>query len=120
MMPRTLLTQSHEYIAKFLADLAILYGIPTRTSVKNHFTPLICNFLGQLGPGFQNFLWDIANHAAKNQISTNLLDKPCLDAQTPDNAIFQKLRSFIYLQALDKILVPIFEGVTEITVEHLH
>jgi hypothetical protein len=181
-------TQSHDYIAKFLADLATQYGIPT--SVKNvpfansnsqrradlvtcrgglvrpnprlnfdqgtllvmdfelghtfdsshsfklnnlanmenqkrakyladyhdqglAFAPLVCNSLGQLGPDFQNFLWALADHAAKNQFSANLLDKQCVDFPTADQATFQKLRSFLYLQALDKILAAIFEGVTE-------
>ena len=77
------------------------------------FAPLVCNSLGQLGPDFQNFLWALADHAAKNQFSANLLDKQCLDFPTTDQATFQKLRSFLYLQALDKILAAIFEGVTE-------
>ncbi len=77
------------------------------------FAPLVCNSLGQLGPDFQNFLWALADHAAKNQLSANLQDKQCLDFQTADQETFPKLRSFPYLQALDKVLAAIFEGVTE-------
>ena len=105
-------TQSHDYIAKFSADLAIQYGIPT--SVKNvpfansnryladyhdqglAFAPLVCNSLGQLGPDFQNFLWALADHVAKNQFSANLLDKQCIDSQTANQATFRKLRSLLY------------------------
>ena len=43
------------------------------------FAPSICNSLGQLGPDFQNFMWALADHAAKNQFSANLLDKQFLD-----------------------------------------
>jgi hypothetical protein len=39
------------------------------------FAPLDGNSLGQLGPDFQNFLWTLADHAAKNHFSANLLDK---------------------------------------------
>ena len=58
-------------------------------------------------------MWALADHAAKNQFSANLLDKQCVDFTTADQATFQKLRSFLYLQELDKILAAIFEGVTE-------
>ncbi len=78
------------------------------------FAPLVCNSLGQLGPDFQIFLWALANHVAKNQFSANLLDKRCLDLTTADQATCQKLRSFLYVQALDKILAAIFEGLTEL------
>ncbi len=30
------------------------------------FAPFLCNSLGQLGPDFQNFLWALADHAAKS------------------------------------------------------
>ncbi len=42
------------------------------------FAPFVCNALGLLSPDFQNFLWALADHAAKSQIFANLLDKPCL------------------------------------------
>ncbi len=74
------------------------------------FAPLVCNSLGQLGPDFQNFLWALADHATKNQLSANLLDKPCLDSQTADQATSRKLRRLLYLRALDKTLAAIFEG----------
>ncbi len=69
------------------------------------FAPLVCSSLGQLGPLFQ--------HAAKKQLSANVLEKTCLGSQTADQATFRILRSFLYLQALDKILAAIVEGVTE-------
>ncbi len=78
--------------------------------------------LSQLGPDFQNFLCALAHHGAKNQTSANLRNKPCLESLTAYQAICQKLRSFLSLQASNKILAAIFEGVTEsgFTVEHLH
>ncbi len=41
------------------------------------FAPLVCNSLGQIGPDLQKFLWALADHAAENQLSANLLDKQC-------------------------------------------
>ncbi len=77
---------------------------------------LVCNSLGQLGPDLQNSLrlWALAGHAAKIRF-LNLLDKPCIDSQTPDQATvltIRKTRSFLDLQASDKILPAIFECVT--------
>ncbi len=65
------------------------------------FAPLVGNSLGQLAPDFQNILWAFDNHAAKNHVSANLRDKPCLDSQTADRATFRKLRSFLQLQGKD-------------------
>ncbi len=77
------------------------------------FALLVRDSVGQLGPDFQNFLWALADNAAKNHFSANLLDKQCRDFQTDYHATFRKLRSFLYFQALDEILAAIFDSVTE-------
>ncbi len=81
------------------------------------------------GLRFQNFLWP--RRDAKNQISANLLDKPCLylrqpagqrvsrlsgcsQGNFPELGQFPLLASFEFsLLSLDKILAGIFERVTE-------
>ena len=109
---------SHSFKLNNLTTMENLKRSKYRSDYHNQglaFAPLVCNSLGQLGPDLQNFLWALADHAAQNQTSADLQDKPCLDhhSQTAGQTTFSKLRSFLYLQALNKTQAAIFEGVTE-------
>ena len=81
------------------------------------FAPIVCNTWGEFGPDFLRFLWALADFAARKYYGLLPLTdnvQPChILEDASDNADFRALRGRIYHDYRLRLLIQLYEGVTE-------
>jgi hypothetical protein len=82
------------------------------------FAPIVANTLGQFGPDTLQFLWNLADHEAKNTFGFTL-DSPVTDnlsqtspPSTQQENDYRRLRGLKYHENRLRLLTCVYEGVT--------
>ena len=86
------------------------YYLPQRLA----FAPIVANTIGQCGPDFLQFLWILADQAAKTQSGSNAHDNFTMameDSQV--NIDYRRIRGRKYHEHRLRILTCVFEAITE-------